>query len=549
MVKVVKELLAEWGECSHTVLLDSLPWALSCHNSAIAVGSEHGDIFILNAITGSQTGILSGHTNKVGSLMFSSDGMSLVSGSWDYTVKLWDMQTGGVVKTFSGHTEVVLSVSISADCTKIISGSYDGTIHLWNIQTGKCYHTIQQQGYVTLVCFSPTDPQHLFSISKRKVWQWDTNGHQIKSPFNGDDIAFSSDGTQFVSCYKRTATVQSFDSGVILAELQVANDNIRHCCFSPDSKLVAGANNTTAYIWNITNSGPPLVGTFVGHTQWITSLAFSSPYSLISASEDKLVKIWQIGALSTDQIVTDLNPISITPAPIQSITLQSKDGITITSDSDGVVKIWDISTGLCKASNQTPAKGTGYRDIQLIDGRLICVCYADKKIHLWDNEKGELWGADSSSLYGVMDLKISRDRSKIFCLYTDFIQVYSIQTGELVGRVEVGKEPGYISLTVDGSRVWVYGPDVGYLGWDFGISGSLPVQLYNVPPHILHSSGTMLWDIILSKMKDQATGKVIFQLSRRFTGFVDAQWNGQYLILCCTHEEILILDFSHLLLV
>ena len=63
-------------------------------------------------------------------VVFSSDGTSLVSGSDDAIVKLWDIQTGGVVKTFFGHTQLVLSVSISADHTAIASGSYDQTIHL-----------------------------------------------------------------------------------------------------------------------------------------------------------------------------------------------------------------------------------------------------------------------------------------------------------------------------------------------------------------------------------------------------------------------------------
>jgi WD40 repeat protein len=81
-------------------------YGISCWNNTVAVGSAHRDIVILDAITGSQTAILSGHTDEVNSVVFSSDGRSLVSGSDDKTVKLWDMQTGGAIKTFSGHTEL-----------------------------------------------------------------------------------------------------------------------------------------------------------------------------------------------------------------------------------------------------------------------------------------------------------------------------------------------------------------------------------------------------------------------------------------------------------
>jgi len=546
MVKMVKGLPTEWGMCSRTVLLNSFPKSLSCHNNIIAVGLESGDIIILSAITGIQTAVLSGHKDMVVSLVFSLNGTSLVSGSWDHTVKLWDVQTGGIVKTFSGHSDWVKSVSISADCTRIASGSYDKTICLWDIQTGECHYTIQQQYHVLHVCFSPTDPQNLLSISDGKVWQWDINGHQNKPPFDGTCIAFSSDGTQFVSCYNGVVTIQNSDSGEIVAKLQVADEAYSQC-FSLDDGLMGSAMDSTGYIWNITNSGPHIIGTVVGHTKEITSLTFSSPSSLITTSKDKSVKVWQIGALSTDSVVTDLNPTSIASAPIQSMALQAKDGIIITSGSDGVVQTWDIFSGLCRASFQIPAKDIDHRDAQLIDGRLICIWYKNGKIHMWDTEKGELQRIDSKSTSRVRDLKISGDKSKIFLLNINFIQAYSMQTGELVGKVKVGRPPNHKSLIVDGSRVWVHIPNLGYEGWDFGIPGSLPVQLYNILPYILHPSGIISWDASLSRIKDQTTNKVVFQLSRRFTKPIDVQWNGQYLVVCYSLDEVFVLDFGYLL--
>jgi len=543
IVKVVKGLPAEWGICFRTVLLESYTETLSYHNNRIAVGSKPGDIIILNAITGGQIAVLSEHTDEVGCLTFSPDGTSLVSGSNDCTAKLWDIQTGGVVKTFFGHTSWVLSVSISADCTIIASGSGDNTICLWNIQTGECQCVIRQQNIVRHVRFSPTNPQHLISICSDELWQWNTNGHQIKPPFDGSYVAFSSDGTQFVSCYGTVVTVQNSDSGAIVAKFRGTNSYAQCCCFSPDSRLVAIAGVNTAYIWDITSSDPHLVETFTGHTRDITSLAFSSPTTLISASEDRSVKFWKIAAPSTDLAIIGARSTSLTSASIKSITLQTEDGITITSDSDGMVKTWDISTGICKTSFQTPAKQFYRSDVQLISGRLIFVWNSEENIYIWDTEKGE-FALEIDAPGFPEDLRISGDGSRVFALHAYSIYAWSIRTGETVGAVAIKYPKLGGSLVMDGSKVWAYWPQSKYQGWDFGIPGSSPIPLSNMPTLL---NGNMVWDPSLARIKNTVTGEVIFQLSGRFAEPVDIQCDGSYLVAGYESGEILILDIKHAL--
>ena len=411
---MIKGLPAEWGTCSCTVTLDWCPASLACWKDTVAVGLTSGDITILDRITGSQAAILSGHTGYARSVVFSSDGTLLVSGSDDYTVKLWDMQTGGVIKAFSGPSGYVLSLSISVDCATIASGPYDTTIKLWDIQTGECHYTIKQQKEVYYVGLFLTNPQHLIFVSGNKVGQWNTIDHQINYTCNGSHVAISSDGTQFVLCDGATVVIQNSNSGATVANLHVAGDYSTYCCFSPNGGLIAVAAGNIVYIWNITSLDPHIVKTFTRHTEEITSLAFSSPSSLISSSRDSSVKFWQIDASPIDLVVNP-RPIPLNSVPIKSITLQAKDGIAISSDADVLLRTWDILTGFCKPSFQTPAKGCNWHDVRLINGKLISAWKKDKQIHIWDVEKGELLQMVTLSSYKVEDIRISEDGTKVFC--------------------------------------------------------------------------------------------------------------------------------------
>ena len=542
---MVKGLSAEWGACSRTVSQDSLILALSYWNNTVAAGSGSGSITIFDAVTGSQAAVLSGHTDWVRSVVFSSDGRLIVSRSDDATVKLWDVQTGGVIKTFHGHASWVRSVSISADHTRIASGSDDNTIRLWDITTGECLCTMQQEA-ISHVSFSPTDPQHIISISNNKVSEWDINGHQLSPTYNGTHIAFSPDHTQFALCYGNAVTVQNSDSRAIVAEFHVAGDDTSYCCFSPDGRLIAAAAGNTAYVWDITSPDPHLIDTFVGHISGITSLVFSSPSSLISGSNDCSIKFWRIGVLSIDPIATGQQSTS---PPICSVSLQSKAGIAVSHDEDGVVKTWDISTGLCKATFQIPAArgvGPSESDAKLIDGRLIIVWYKDEKVHIWDTGTGEL--LQTLDTLHCNCLRISGDGSRFFSLHVGSIQAWSMWTWEPVGEVklELWGGPYLDSLCIDSSRVRIHSTgSSAQEGWDFGISGSSPVPFdpSTGRPHLDFIGGAFWQTDGPCWIKDTVTGKVVFRLSGRYENPIGVQWDGQYLVAGYGSGEILILDF------
>ena len=292
---------------------------------------------------------------------------------------------------------------------------------------------------------------------------------------------------------------------------------------------------------------PNPIKTFIGHTYDITALVFYSPSSLISASYDGSVKFWQIGTLSADPVETNLSP---TPSPsheVVSTTLQAKDGVVITSDSDGTVRVLDILTGLCKASFQTPAVDSKHRDGQFVNGRLIFAWNVGEKIHIHGASEEELILAPRKSESGFDSLRILGDGSKIFCLGEYYIQAWSTLTGEVLGEVEIEDRVDIGSLVIDGSKVWACYPESDYQGWDFGIPGLSPTQLPNTPPSKLHPNGSMLWDWDQSKVQDVVTGRVVFQLHKTFWEPIDVQWNDEHLVICFGPTEVLILDFGYFL--
>ena len=100
---------------------------------------------------------LKGHSHFVSDVTLSSDGHFALSGAWDATLRLWDLQNGTCTRRFVSHGKDVLSVAFSPDNRQIVSGSRDGTIKLWNT-LGECKFTIAEEGHdgwVSAVRFSP----------------------------------------------------------------------------------------------------------------------------------------------------------------------------------------------------------------------------------------------------------------------------------------------------------------------------------------------------------------------------------------------------------
>ena len=249
--------------------------AYSPNGTRLAVAGVVG-IWLYDLATRQEVSLITGHTDRVASVAFSPDGNTIASGSYDSTVRLWNVSknnqsylrsglliwhraTGINTRTLTGHTNGVNSVAFSPDGNTIASGSYDDTVRLWDVNTGEHKRTLT--GHTDGVL----------------------------------SVAFSPDGNTIASHGNWGPTVKLWDvaTGINTRTLTAHTGWVNSVAFSPDGNTIAGGDSHEVRLWNV-NTGEHK-RTFTGHKNLVRSVAFSPDgNTLASASDGGRVRLWDV---------------------------------------------------------------------------------------------------------------------------------------------------------------------------------------------------------------------------------------------------------------
>ncbi len=140
----------------------------------------------------------------------------MLAGGNDQHARLWSMNTSKVVHTFVGHDKKLSTSSFTWDSESVLTGSYDRTVRVWDVKTGSQKKVISAQSAINYLCVSPNHSLFATAHLDNHVRVWSLNSSECMHDFDelhtqqATGVEFSKEGTLMLST-SRDNTVKLVD--------------------------------------------------------------------------------------------------------------------------------------------------------------------------------------------------------------------------------------------------------------------------------------------------------------------------------------------------
>ena len=293
--------------------------AFSCDGTKMVAVSHDQSITVWSCLSHQQIQVLhSCHKDWITTCSFSDISPDiLVTGSSDFTLKVWDMKTGTEKTTMEGHTSAINSVSFSQGC--VVSAAFDGSVKVWSHKGVEI---------TTLFCHQRRVNATLLHIpSRAKANQITTFWADVEDEVPSDSklneiivLTGSDDGT--VGVWKPFVPNE-------ITSLIGHSDRVLSVATTFNNQFLSSSLDGSIRLWNpplpttLSSGGSfSLISTFRGHIGPVASVsALSVGENLsygVSGGRDGCAVVWKI---TNEREVTKLYHVKVSEKAVSSILL------------------------------------------------------------------------------------------------------------------------------------------------------------------------------------------------------------------------------------